>query len=298
MQFAMRSKGNRRVGQEHDITNGCSMMGNPNRPRGDAKIFINKLEAARRQINAAIRMSFLDEDELAIHTVAAAAYSIVRDLLGGRGRSDVLELARGGIYQTARSLAAGELSESALDHDDLTRESPHLRDIIIAMAAEIRAKGDAFTPDMIRFIGWGDVVAADRKRLAEAANFLKHADRDARRSLALDKINNDEIIMRAGAAYIGAYRPLYGPVDNIVLYQTPEMSAFHIWWMARNDPDRLRQEYGVEFTDDFLCLDLSQRRHTCLRLIELFRQWRSDPNPASIQHLHGQMRHLIALERE
>ena len=55
------------------------------KPR-EATIFINKLEAARRQLDAAIRMTFANEDELAIHTVAAAAYRLVRDLLNRRGR--------------------------------------------------------------------------------------------------------------------------------------------------------------------------------------------------------------------
>ena len=57
-----------------------------------------KLEAARRQLNAAIRMTFANEDELAIHTVAAAAYGIVRDLLGTRGRSNSEELYAADIY--------------------------------------------------------------------------------------------------------------------------------------------------------------------------------------------------------
>jgi hypothetical protein len=36
------------------------------------KIRINKLDAARRQINAAIRMTFEGEDPVAIHSVIAA----------------------------------------------------------------------------------------------------------------------------------------------------------------------------------------------------------------------------------
>lgn len=47
------------------------------------KIRVNKIEAARRQIDAAIRMLFNNEDPVAIHTVATAAFRILRDLADG-----------------------------------------------------------------------------------------------------------------------------------------------------------------------------------------------------------------------
>ena len=45
-----------------------------------AKIEVDKISAARRQINAAIRMLFSDEDPIAIHTVASAGFRILKDL--------------------------------------------------------------------------------------------------------------------------------------------------------------------------------------------------------------------------
>ena len=45
----------------------------------------NKIEAAQRQIDAAIRMIFANEDPLAIHTIAAASLRIVKDLSKHRG---------------------------------------------------------------------------------------------------------------------------------------------------------------------------------------------------------------------
>jgi len=47
---------------------------------GMAKIRISKLDAARRQIDCAIRMTFDCEDPVAIHTVIAAGHRIIRDL--------------------------------------------------------------------------------------------------------------------------------------------------------------------------------------------------------------------------
>jgi hypothetical protein len=238
-----------------------------------ATMFIKKLEAARRQLDAAIRMTFANEDELAIHTVAAAAYRVVRDLLEKRGRFDLDETITVGAYLTACSLAAGELPQAELD--DLTRESPKLRDLIAAIADEIKAKGDAITPSIhldrsLRIADWS--------RLSAAANFLKHADKDAETHLSLNKINNDEILVRAISAYVSIFRQ---PSDILhqrpyILHQTPAMSAFHIWWMSRHDPDQLRQEYGAEFADVFQRLSPSRRRRACLKLIRLFTRERSE----------------------
>jgi len=50
-----------------------------------SKIKINKMDAARRQIDAAIRMTFADEDPVAIHSVISAGNRIVRDLCAKRG---------------------------------------------------------------------------------------------------------------------------------------------------------------------------------------------------------------------
>jgi hypothetical protein len=45
-----------------------------------AKLKVNKPEAARRQIDSAIRMLFQNEDPIAIHTLCMAAFRILRDL--------------------------------------------------------------------------------------------------------------------------------------------------------------------------------------------------------------------------
>ena len=45
-----------------------------------AEIKVNKADAARRQINMAIRLLFDNEDPIPIHTIAMAGFRIVRDL--------------------------------------------------------------------------------------------------------------------------------------------------------------------------------------------------------------------------
>jgi hypothetical protein len=44
------------------------------------KIKISKLEAARRQMDTAIRLYFTDSDPISIHVLAAAAFEILKDL--------------------------------------------------------------------------------------------------------------------------------------------------------------------------------------------------------------------------
>jgi hypothetical protein len=41
---------------------------------------LNKLDAARRQLETAIKLYFAHDDEVSIHTLGAAAYSLIRDI--------------------------------------------------------------------------------------------------------------------------------------------------------------------------------------------------------------------------
>ncbi len=47
---------------------------------------IDKFEAAQRQLDCAIRLWFVDEESLAIHTLAYAACCLLRDLFGSQKR--------------------------------------------------------------------------------------------------------------------------------------------------------------------------------------------------------------------
>jgi hypothetical protein len=44
------------------------------------KLRISKIEAARRQLECAIELWFMEKDEVSVHTLAAAAYQLVHDL--------------------------------------------------------------------------------------------------------------------------------------------------------------------------------------------------------------------------
>ena len=80
-------------------------------------------------------MTFADEDELAIHTVAAGAYRILRDLLEKRGRSGLEE---------SVALEAGELTQAELEN--LTAGAPEFHESLIAISEDIKTRGSGVAP--------------------------------------------------------------------------------------------------------------------------------------------------------
>src|SRR5258708_8972556 len=67
-----------------------------------AKLHVTKLAAAGRQLRAAIRMYFSGEDELAIHTVAAASYRLLADLKAERGMDEAANVYLTSIFYIVR----------------------------------------------------------------------------------------------------------------------------------------------------------------------------------------------------
>ena len=60
----------------------------------------SKLEAARRQLDTAIRLHFSDADVVSIHTLAATAYNIINDVSNKRGAAAML--VKGTLIDDAR----------------------------------------------------------------------------------------------------------------------------------------------------------------------------------------------------
>jgi hypothetical protein len=55
-------------------------------------------------------MTLVDEDELAIHTVLAAAYDILRDLKKQRGRRELADRLAVGVFAVASDLVSGKIA--------------------------------------------------------------------------------------------------------------------------------------------------------------------------------------------
>jgi hypothetical protein len=162
-----------------------------------AAIFVTKLGAAQRQLDAAIRMRLAGEDTLAIHTVLAAAYRILRDLKGKRGRSDLTDSLSKGVFYIARDLATGKLKEMPCQIAEHTR----LVAIIADLTKRIKA-GEKLTPDDVPVSASPGYEARYWREFNWPANFLKHADHDHDGKFSETSVDNDEFIMRASSAYI------------------------------------------------------------------------------------------------
>jgi hypothetical protein len=56
-----------------------------------SKLRVTKLEAARRQLEGAVRLYFADDDPVAIHTLTCAAYQVLVDINQARGGTPTLK---------------------------------------------------------------------------------------------------------------------------------------------------------------------------------------------------------------
>ncbi|MFA5821014.1 MAG: hypothetical protein WC873_02850, partial [Candidatus Gracilibacteria bacterium] len=57
----------------------------------EGHIFISKLDAAKRQLEIAIRLFLNNEDPISIHTLSAASHTILRDLCRKQGKESTLK---------------------------------------------------------------------------------------------------------------------------------------------------------------------------------------------------------------
>ncbi len=197
-------------------------MANSTNAGGGAEIYVTKLGAARRQIDAAIRMLLANEDSLAIHTVTAAAYTVLRDLLKHRGRYDLEELLKAGIYRSALEYAEGLVAREQLDvfykGDNLSQE------IIINIAKEIR-EGRVSSPEEMKIeISIGEAWRKKYKQdLAEISNFLKHADRDPHESMKINQVDYIELLSHAASAFAMLTKELTNEMRVIMYLQRASM---------------------------------------------------------------------------
>jgi hypothetical protein len=75
----------------------------------DPELHISKLDAARRQLEVAIRLYFSEDDPVSIHTLTAAAHQVISDINKARGgtpllKDTILQYVRPGKVEEARRL--------------------------------------------------------------------------------------------------------------------------------------------------------------------------------------------------
>ena len=159
-----------------------------------ASLHVNKLAAAKRQIQAAIRMFYMPEDELAVHTVAAAAYGLLKDIKGARGMSEAADAYLTSIFYLVRDYRRGTLPAH------MTSDAGFMAEVerIASQLSPITA--DSKLSDVRVSIG----PAVERQYWNDtnrAANFLKHADRDTDGTLSLDELDNQLLLIKCCCAY-------------------------------------------------------------------------------------------------
>lgn len=182
-------------------------------------IQISKIGVAQRQLDAAIRLFFAGEDPLAVHTTAAAAFTVLRDLLL-KNNQHVLsdEAFRTGLLNLARRYANGSLS----DEEKVLVENSRLKEAFDPLLDDVRAQGDSFDPTRFEV----QLTDDERKRMFpnETANFLKHADRNPGGWLPLDRVDNQRLLMSACSAWL-----------TFMGQPTVEIMTFVAFWAAIND---------------------------------------------------------------
>jgi hypothetical protein len=183
-------------------------------------VHINKIAAAGRQLDAAIRMFFGKEDDLAIHTLGYAAFRILRDVTEKRGRNFTADLLRNGVFAIAKRYSDGVLSEAELK---LIAHTP-LMDAIRKIGDDIKGQGDKFDRSTINVLM--NKRSEQRAWPSKAANFLKHADRDSEDFLAINDLNNESILIGASISYL-----------QLMQNATPEMRAYMAYWSVKNEEE-------------------------------------------------------------
>jgi hypothetical protein len=159
-----------------------------------AQLHITKLAAAEWQLRAAIRMFFADEDELAIHTVASAAYRVIADLKTAQGVDETEDVFLASIFYAVRDYRRGTLPEDM-------KSNPELMAWVRGLADQLPINENTSIRDVS--------ITLTRKNVSDfwnqrnkVANFLKHADRDPRESLTLEDVDNLLLLAQSYSAYL------------------------------------------------------------------------------------------------
>ena len=130
-----------------------------------ASVSITKLSAAQRQIDAAIRIMFSGEDILAVHTIVAAAHTVVVDLAKKRNMTPYTQSIAKTITTLFRQNSGEEIPNNKLQRWTTQLENKYYR------------------------------------HLKRPANFLKHADTDPGSVLDQDNLQTDSLLLASCIIY-------------------------------------------------------------------------------------------------
>lgn len=127
-----------------------------------AKVRLNKIDAGRRLLDAAIRMTFAEEDPAAIHVLAASANRIIRDICERRGDIDSYARLTDWIVPGHESefwnhwnASANFLKHADRDAQDIHEMDDSVSDFLILLTAKwYRDLGNSPSTEMQIFYAW------------------------------------------------------------------------------------------------------------------------------------------------
>ena len=236
------------------------------------RLFINKLSAAERQLNAAIRMYFMEEDELAIHTVASASLNLYADLLRMRGKEPALHGIVYGLFGMARDYIEGKLSD-----EQLSELGESGMEAIKPMIDVLTKKPD-FDIEAIQVSGAQEFVRDYWFDKRKSYNCLKHADRDHDKLLDEATINNEDIIFNAisSAAHLNCALSsekelFYSAMYAFGILGNPPKEPEMIWIMMPHSRDEImhlcRKNLCYSRVDDDLDIDFEAAKEKSVALL-------------------------------
>lgn len=163
-----------------------------------ANVHITKLASAERQLRSAIRMYFTGEDELAVHTVASAAYRVLADIKAERGMDEAATTFLTSIFYTVREYRKGNLSKKMASDSEFMKW-------VQEMAEQLPIRADSKFEEVSVTLP-RELVGQFWNQRNKVANFLKHADRDSQASISLDEVDNLLLLMQCYCAYMDITR--------------------------------------------------------------------------------------------
>ena len=143
-------------------------------------------------------MFFSGEDELAVHTVASAAYSLIADLKQKIGKNEAADYFLTSIFYVVRDYRRGTLPKQFTNN-------PEAMKWILDIAEQLPITESTSYEEVGVFIS--SKAARDwRSKRNRVANFLKHADRDAQDHILRDEIDNLNLLMLALSSYCDLFK--------------------------------------------------------------------------------------------
>lgn len=161
-----------------------------------ADLRTNKIDAARRQTDASIRLHFGGEDPFAIHTIASAVHRILRDIAEKQANCDWHEAIKKNIrpgmenkFWAAMNTEANFLKHADKDHDGILEVGEEINDhMILGCCLYYQSLGYEPTPEMRGFVAWYIMIYPELLvDEAPAKSLLTGKDFDRWRQLPRDK---------------------------------------------------------------------------------------------------------------